>query len=209
VTDPRVQVVGDGYDAIADEYLEWTTRIEGDPKVRYLHRLSQLLPADARVLELGCGAGEPCTRLLAERFRVTGVDISAEQIDRACISVPNAEFIKADITSIEFEAGSFEGVAAFYVFNHVPRELLGDLFTRIHLWLAPGGLFLVSLGAHDMPDWTGDWLHTTMFFSGFPPAVNRVLLEGAGFELLLDELVTIVEPEPDGEAAFHWILARK
>ena len=42
-----------------------------------------------------------------------------------------------------------------------------------------------------------------------PPETNRLLLSDAGFELLLEEISTIVEPEPDGEATFQWVLARR
>lgn len=48
-----------------------------------------------------------------------------------------------------------------------------------------------------------------MFFSSFPPDVNRRLLGDAGFELLLDELVTTWKPEPDGEGTWHWVLAQR
>lgn len=43
----------------------------------------------------------------------------------------------------------------------------------------------------------------------YPPETNRRLLDDAGFELLLDELVTTQEPEPDGEATWQWVLARR
>jgi hypothetical protein len=43
-------------------------------------------------------------------------------------------------------------------------------------------------------------------FSSFPPEPNRRLLDEAGFERLLDELVTFLEP--GGEATFRWVLAR-
>jgi cyclopropane fatty-acyl-phospholipid synthase-like methyltransferase len=103
----------------------------------------------------------------------------------------------------------FEAVCSFYAFNHVPRELLPTVFERVHEWLRPGGYFLVSLGANDTPEWTGEWLGTTMFFSGYPPETNRRLLEEAGFERVLDEVVTFREPDPDGEATFHWVLAHR
>jgi hypothetical protein len=48
-----------------------------------------------------------------------------------------------------------------------------------------------------------------MFFSSWEPATNRRLLQDAGFELLVDELVTIREPPPDGDALFEWVLARR
>jgi predicted TPR repeat methyltransferase len=80
MNDPRKKIVEDGYNAIAERHLDWIGQIEGDPRERFLFEFSQLLPAGTLVLELGCGAGEPSTRLLAERFNVIGVDISAAQL---------------------------------------------------------------------------------------------------------------------------------
>jgi hypothetical protein len=48
-----------------------------------------------------------------------------------------------------------------------------------------------------------------MFFAGFPPEENRSLVELAGLEVIQDEIETSIEPEPDGEARFQWLLARK
>lgn len=208
MSDPRTRIVEQGYDVIGEGFAEWRDRIVGDPRRRWASELMSRLPDGARVLELGCGSGVPDTQLLAERFRVTGVDISSEQIRRARANVPIADFIQADFTRLELEPASFEAVAAFCSFNHVPRDLLSGLFHRIHSWLAPDGLFLTALGTSDTDSWTGDWLGTTMFFSSFPPDLNRDLLDEAGFEPLLDEVVTVLEPEPDGEGKWHWVLAR-
>ena len=41
-----------------------------------------------RVLDLGCGAGVPIARRLAERYKVTGVDISERQIMLVRRNVP-------------------------------------------------------------------------------------------------------------------------
>ena len=207
MSDPRTRIVERGYDVIGDRFVEWRDRIVGDPRRRWADALTSRLPDGARVLELGCGAGVPDTRLLAERFHVTGVDISGEQVKRARANVPNADFIQADFTRLELEPASFEAVAAFYSFNHVPRDLLGDLFARVHSWLVPGGLVLTALGTGDTPGWTGDFLGAPTFFSSFPPETNRRLLDETRFERLLDEVVTFLEPE--GEASFQWILAQK
>jgi hypothetical protein len=88
----------------------------------------------------------------------------------------------------------------------VPRSLLPKLFADIRAWLSPGGLFLTALGTGDTEGWTGEWLGTTMFFSSFPSETNSRLLDEAGFERLLDEVVTFREPE--GDASFQWVLAR-
>lgn len=203
------RIVERGYDEIADSFVEWRDRIVGDPRSWWREQLTWRLDEGARVLELGCGAGVPDTRVLAERFRVTGVDISREQVLRARANVPSAQFIQADFTELELEAASFDAAAAFCSFNHVPREYLAGVFRRIHSWLVPNGLFVTALGTSDTESWIGGWLGTTMYFSSYPPETNRRLLGDAGFELLLDELVTTQEPEPDGEATWQWVLARR
>jgi SAM-dependent methyltransferase len=206
VTDPRTKLVGAGYDAMADTWETWKAQIRDDPRAEWLDELVRRLPAGARVVELGCGGGAEETAVLAKRFQLTGVDLSAEQLRRARERVPEAEFVHADFTAVDFAAGSLDAVAAFYSFNHVPRDLLAGLFGRIHGWLTPGGLFLTALGTSDTEGWTGDFLGAPSYFSSFPPETNSRLLREAGFELLRGELVTIREPEND--ATFQWILAR-
>ena len=207
MTDPRTRVVERGYDAISDRFLEWRDQIADDPRREWSEALTSRLEDGACILELGCGTGVPDTLLLAERFQVTGVDISEEQISRARANVPGADFIQADFTTLELDTAQFDAIAAFYSFNHVPRDLLAGLFKDIHSWLVPGGLLLAAFGTSDTESWTGDWLGTTMFFSSFPPETTRRMLSGAGFELLQDELAPMQEPE--GEVAFHWVLARR
>jgi cyclopropane fatty-acyl-phospholipid synthase-like methyltransferase len=207
--DPRTRLVADGYDVIADYFLEWSSRVEGDERARWRQELMRRLPDRARILELGCGAGAADTGALAKRFSVTGVDISPEQVSRARTNVPTADFICGDFTRLELPAQSFDAVVAFYSFNHVPRDRLAGLLERVHAWLVPDGLFLCAFGTGDTESWTGEWLGTSMFFSSFPPETNRRLLHEAGFTLELDELMTMVEPEPDGESRWHWVLARR
>lgn len=207
MSDPRTQLVGAGYDAMTETWEEWKDQIEDDPRSQWCDELVTRLPEGTHVVELGCGGGTPETALLGERFRLTGVDLSHEQLRRARRRVPQARFVQADFTELDFEPGSVGAVAAFYSFNHVPRDLLPALLARIHRWLGPDGLFLATLGTGDTEGWTGDWLGVPMFFSSFPPEVNTRLLDEAGFELLRNDVVTIREPE--GEVAFQWILGRR
>ena len=46
-----------------------------------------------------------------------------------------------------------------------------------------------------------------MFFAGLPPEENRRLVEATGLEILRDDIEVSVEPE--GEARFQWLLARR
>jgi SAM-dependent methyltransferase len=206
VRDARTQIVADGYDAMGETFAAWRERIVGDPRDEWADGLAARLEDGARVLELGCGAGSPETRRLAQRFAVTGVDISPRQVERARAAVPEAEFACADFTDLELPACSFDAVASFYVFNHVPRELLPPVLASIRGWLVPGGWLLTAFGASDLPAWTGEWLGAETFFSGFPPDVNSRLVREAGFTIERDEVVTFEEPE--GPASFQWVLAQ-
>jgi cyclopropane fatty-acyl-phospholipid synthase-like methyltransferase len=207
MTDPRTKLVGDGYDARVDAWETWSEKVTDDPRHAWAARLASRLPEGARVLELGCGGGTRETRELAARFDLVGVDLSQRQLERARERVPDATFVHGDLTSIEFEAASFDAVAAFYVFNHVPRELLAPLLARIHSWLAPGGSLLAAFGTGDEEEWYGEWIGAPVFFSSFPPEVNSELVRDAAFTIVADEIVTLVEPE--GPVPFQWILAER
>jgi SAM-dependent methyltransferase len=206
VSDPRTKLVADGYDAMAETWEDWSTRITDDPRHDWLERLLAVLPPDARVVELGCGNGTRETRELAARTQLTGVDLSEEQLRRARERVPEAEFVHGDLTTIEFDPGSLDAVAAFYVFNHVPRDLLSPLLERIHGWLTTGGWLLTAFGVSDMEGWTGEWLGAETFFSSYPAETNSQLVSRAGFRIERDEVVTLEEPE--GPVQFQWVLAQ-
>jgi SAM-dependent methyltransferase len=201
------RLVADGYDAIADRFAEWQREITGSRRLEWLERLLTLLPERPDVLELGSGAGVHSTRVLAERGRLVGVDISAEQVRRARERVPEAEFLQADFTELELEAESFDAVVALYVLNHVPQDELAPLLGHVAGWLRPGGYFLGVFPTRHNPGWRGDWLGTEMFFAGFEPGTNRRLVEEAGLEVLADERETLVEPD-EGPGTWQWLLAR-
>jgi ubiquinone/menaquinone biosynthesis C-methylase UbiE len=207
VSDPRVKIVERGYDRIAETFAAWRDRIEGDPRAEWAADLATRLPEGASVLELGCGAGSEETLDLSRRFRLTGVDVSREQIRRARERVPNAEFVQADFLELDVPDESFDAVCSFYVLNHAPRELLGPLFGRVVRWLRPGGLAMHAFGVGDNPGWTGDWLGAETFFAGYEPAENTRLVTAAGLTILRDEVVSFTEPE--GEVRFQWILAER
>lgn len=205
MADPRTQIVADGYDAIGETFSAWREEIVGDPRREWEDDLAARLEPGARVLELGCGGGTAETRRLAERFALTGVDISPRQVERSRAAIAGAKFLCADFTELELPAASFDAVCSFYVFNHVPRELLAPLVAKINGWLVPGGWLLAAFGASDLPGWTGEWLGAETFFSGFPPKVNSQLVRDAGFAIERDEVVEFEEPE--GPVQFQWVLA--
>jgi len=206
VTNDPKTVVESGYDAMAQLHLEkFGDGVPDDPRERFVAELTDRLPEGAQVLELGCGAGVPATALLARRFDVLGVDISAAQLALAAERVPDARFHKADMTTMDFPAGSFDAATAFYSFNHLPLAEQPGMFAKLARWLRPGGLLLACLGTGGSNDAIEHWLGVPMFFASHDQDANRRHFGQAGFALLIDEIVTT--DTQFGQEVWQWILA--
>jgi len=164
----------DAFDHTNADYRDW------------LQPFFRMLAPGADVLDLGCGCGTPAAQILATRFRVTGVDISDVQIERARALVPGAKFLRRDMTSVSFPGSSFGGVACLYALIHVPVEEQPRLLARVQRWLVPGGLFLVTTGA---TAWTGveeGWLgsNAKMYWSHADARTYEQWFGERGFRVL-------------------------
>ena len=160
------------------------------------------LAAGDRVLDLGCGAGVPTARLLVEHgFRVTGIDISAIQIERAKRLVPSAVFLQADMAAWDTDAHSFEAIVSLYALIHVPLADQQQLIPRLARWLTPGGLLLAIVG-HER--WTGteDYFGAEMFWDHADVETYKTWLREAGFTVEWDRFI------PEGSSGHSLVLAR-
>jgi predicted TPR repeat methyltransferase len=201
------EIVARGYDAIALRYAEWAGRIDS-PAIEWVRDLDTHLEDASNVLELGCGRGVPTTRELARRHRVTGIDISAVQIELARHHVPEASFVHADAMELEIAAGSIDAVVGLFLFGHVPSDEQPGLISRIAFWLREGGYFLGTFASGEaVEEVDPDWLGAPMFFASLGGDAYAPLLRNAGLEPLRDELVVQHEPG-HGDVSFRWMLAR-
>jgi SAM-dependent methyltransferase len=200
------RIVREGYDVLAEAFLR--VRSTDSEDVRLLAELSSRLPDGARILDAGCGAGIPVASTLSERFSVVGVDISERQIALARENVTNAEFIQADLVTLDLPDASFDAIVSYYAIIHVPRAEHPALLANFRRMLVPGGLLLVSMGASDNPDGTEDnWLDggAPMYWSHFGREDNLRMLADAGFDIIWERLVT--EEEEFGGGTHLFVLA--
>jgi cyclopropane fatty-acyl-phospholipid synthase-like methyltransferase len=199
-------IVETGYDSVADRYAE----LEGEgrewPRMRWLMELLGHVEEGGAVLDVGCGNGVPATRAISERFGATGIDVSAEQIERARRNVPEASFLHGDLMAVDFTE-EFDAITAFYVVEHVPREQHAGVFERFQRWLRPRGWLLFTIEPEAEPGIVGDWLGAPMFFSQYDAGTTLELVRKAGFKIVRQAVET--QLEGDREVPYLWVLARK
>lgn len=203
---PR-QIVRDGYDRISTAYRS-RFNSEDSKYAAWIETICSDLTEDSHILDLGCGCGVPVSQMLAARCRVTGVDISAVQIELARKSVPEVHFICEDISELKFEPESFDAIVAFYSIIHLPLNEHAPLLRRIATWLRPGGRFLCTLGSSD---WTGteqDWLEVpgaTMYWSHADAPTYRQWLHAAEMQIVHEEFT----PEPLGNGGHQFFHTKR
>lgn len=198
------ELVEGSYDVIAEAYLASKDAYDPDTYAP-LEQLITMLPGGAAVLDLGCGAGVPVSQRLAQQFTVTGVDISARQLELARGHVPTGHFIKADMTAVDFAPGAFDAVVSCYAIIHVPAAEQPDLVQRIYSWLKPDGLFLATWAMREWEETIDDWngWGAPMWWSHLGADANLGMLRAAGFVIVQADVRT------SNDETWLWVLARR
>lgn len=188
------------YDSIAGEWHAGPREFKAR---KYVDMLLDGLRPGARILDLGCGTGEPVARyLVGKGFRVVGVDESAGMLEIARRVVPEAELIEGDMCEVEL-TGTFDAAVAWDSLFHVGRARHQTVYRKVFALLAPGGRFLLSTGGTGHPGFTSEMYGRAFFYSGFEPEEVKRLLRSEGFEI---ELCEVDDPSALGHLA---VIARK
>ena len=103
-----------------------------------------------KVLEIGLGEGAESERLIREGARWTGVDLTAEAVERVRTRLTLRELAYEDlrqgsVLSLPFADDSFDMVFSHGVLHHVPE--IKQAQKEIHRVLRPGGELVVMLYA--------------------------------------------------------------
>ncbi|MFI4859896.1 MAG: class I SAM-dependent methyltransferase [Phycisphaerales bacterium JB063] len=121
-------------------------------------------PQPARVLDIGCGAGNYTLKLLAQlpagvpTPAVSLLDLSRPMLDRAAQRVadagaPDIETIQGDVREVDLGERRYGIVLAAMVLHHLRSDAEWDaVFAKLYRSLAPGGsLWVADLVDHDDP----------------------------------------------------------
>jgi ubiquinone/menaquinone biosynthesis C-methylase UbiE len=194
------KLVEQGYNRIAEDYYTHRNLSKFDNE---LEEFAYLLPYNAHILDVGCGAGIPTSKFLTEKgIKVTGIDLSDTMLNLARKNVPNADFIKMDMNELEFSENTFDGIISVYALFHVPKENHFDIFGQFFEILKPGGILMLNTGVSES-EGTSRFFGVPMFWSNFSPKTTLDLVKKAGFSIISEAVL-----ERGGEYQY-WIFGKK
>jgi SAM-dependent methyltransferase len=180
---------GDDYEKFFTDYDRFRYQNE-----RHLAACVDALNVDGqRVLEIGLGEGSDSERLIRNGANWSGVDLTAESIDRvrarlALRKLPYHELRQGSVLDLPFADDSFDMVFSHGVLHHVPD--IKQAQSEIHRVLRPGGELVIMMYAR----WSLNYLvsigliRRAALLMAFPLAKTGVLKSGADRGMLSTHL---------------------
>ena len=184
------------YGRKAADYVAMADRERND---RPLDAFIKSLPAQARVLDLGCGPGSAAARMAQAGMQVDAWDATPEMAalarEQFGLEVRVATFDELDADAV------YDGIYANFSLLHAPRSEMPGHLDRIAKALTAHGLLHIGLktGVGERRDSLG------RFYAYYEESELAGLLDTAGFEIL--SRATGTEAGLDGVEA-PWIVVR-
>ena len=132
------------YDLICEDWQ----RFRSSTKVnKCIVDFTERLTTDGKVLDIGCGTGYPIAQYLVSRnFKVTGIDISREMINKAkSLKLKNAEFINQDILNFSSQT-KYDGVIAFDSIWHIAKNKQSAIYRKVSSLMRDKAYFIFTHG---------------------------------------------------------------
>jgi cyclopropane fatty-acyl-phospholipid synthase-like methyltransferase len=112
---------------------------------------AESFPAGATVLDLGCGPGEPSTRVLREaRLTTFAVDASATMVAAFRTRFPSVPIECNAVEASTFFDRTFDGVLAWGLLFLLSPEAQAQVIEKVGRALAPHGRFLFTAHKHPL-----------------------------------------------------------
>src|SRR5215472_5124423 len=142
------------YDLIADWYAtESRGRAVG---VAEALAVAAMLPANSRILDVGCGNGVPITAALVNTGQlVVGLDSSAGMLAHFRINLHGTPAVRGDVRLCPFANGMFDAAVSWGMMFHLSPVDQAAALANVSRVLKPGAPFLFTAAEIESADASG------------------------------------------------------
>lgn len=168
-----------------NQIVEWfdQARTKDLMERAYLDQVVSLLPANAKVLDLGCGTGEPLGQFFVEQgYALTGVDAAPNMIALCQQRLPQARFVCQDMRGLDLNE-TFDLVWAWDSFFHLPHDDQRAMFTVFQRHTRLGGVLVFTSGPEHGEIWS-EMNGLRFYHASLSTQEYQSLLTAHGFETL-------------------------
>jgi SAM-dependent methyltransferase len=149
----------------------------------WIDRFAALLDPGARVLDIGCGSGQPVAAYLAgQGHPVAGIDSSPEMIALFRANLPDQAAEVADMRSLSLDR-RFGGLIAWDSFFHLAHGQQRQMFPVFRDHARPGAPLLFTSGPA-FGEAIGTLQGEPLYHASLGPGEYRLLLGRHGFDVV-------------------------
>lgn len=165
----------------------------------YLDLLQKHIPSGGKILDIGCGTGEPIAQfLITQGYQLTGVDASEKMIRLCQKRFPNATWLLADMRTLNLQE-KFHAVIAWHSIFHLPHDDQRSTLKLLASMVEKNGLLIFTSGEEYGEVWSDNGGHD-LYHASLSSAEYTKILANYHFEILIHKV-----RDPDCGGATVWV----
>jgi ubiquinone/menaquinone biosynthesis C-methylase UbiE len=168
----------------------------------WLDRFLAHVQRGGKILDIGCGMGEPIARYSIDAgIRVVGIDSSPSMIGLCRARFPAAEWLVGDMRELELDR-RFDGLLAWDSFFHLKPDDQRRMFPRFARHANPGAALMFTSGTSE-GERIGSYRGEPLYHASLDTAEYEQLLSSNGFTV-----ENHVQNDPDCGEHTVWLATR-
>lgn len=196
------------YNKIAETYAN--TYYGDNLDLPYIDTFLSYLPAEPKILDVGCGSGRFTPYFLSKNCKVEGIDLSEKMIEVATKRVPESVFKHMDMRTLDYPDNTFDGLFLGYSLIHIPSKEVETTLEEQHRVLKDGGIILIiaqkGYSDHIAPAPANE--DERLFFNFFTLDQLVYHLKQTNFEIVYQNAEVFKDPESYTEGV-NYVIGKK
>jgi SAM-dependent methyltransferase len=150
----------------------------------YLDMATALAPPPGKILDLGCGTGEPLARYFVERgYHVTGIDAVNEMLEMCRARFPDMTWRQTDMRRMDLSE-RFDIVIAWDSYFHLPPDDQREMFQTFRKHTAPRGVLVFTSGFEEGGGIGGNLFGDRLYHASLATDEYARLLDRHGYDVV-------------------------